>query len=108
MRSVYVIFAIEAGKSFAGKVYVTDRYVRFDSQFELGMTKVRGWDNLMMVGSDRHLALPYDQIASAEVKKQFLIMKNLVITLKSGDVLTFRFGAMSRDKTQQAITERLA
>ncbi|MDA8018812.1 MAG: hypothetical protein MPN21_15330 [Thermoanaerobaculia bacterium] len=105
---VYLILELRAGGTFAGHLIATDRYVRFDAQLELGNVKTGRRDNLLLVGSGKHLALPYDQIASCEVKTQFFIMKNLVVTSKSGDSMTFRFGVMSAAKAQEAIDSRLS
>lgn len=105
--SVYVIKAIQAGKSCAGKIYVTDRYVRFDSEFVLGHVKEGIRTHLLLVNDGKHLAVPYDQIAKAQVQKQFFIMKNLALNLKSGEEMTFRFGVLSPQKACEAIMQRI-
>ncbi len=103
--SVYVVLALSAGNAFAGKIYVTDKFVRFDSQFQLGNVEDAG---LVLVQDGKLISIPYDQIAKSEIKKQFLVMKNLVLTLKNGDAITFRFGAMSPAKANQAILPRIS
>lgn len=98
---------------FAGKLAVYDKGVGFRSHDDLksDATAIAGALTFgvgVAKKNYRDFTLSYDEIASVEVKKQLLIMQNLVITTKVGDQLTFRFGVLSPKKAVAEIQMRIS
>ncbi|MEZ5496453.1 MAG: hypothetical protein R3F25_06440 [Gammaproteobacteria bacterium] len=86
-----------------GKIYVTNKYFRYNQQGSLEQVQQGFRKHLIHVDNQKFLAVPYNEIEKAEIVKQLVIFKNLKLTLKSGESLTFRFGVMSPQNAVDAI-----
>ncbi|PCJ60859.1 MAG: hypothetical protein COA79_07310 [Planctomycetota bacterium] len=100
--SIYILKAASVNNS-AGKIYVTNKNFRFDIQTSM----VNSPAGLMLANDGRHLVVPYSEIAKVELQTQLLIMKNLKLELKSGEVYVFRFGILSPAKAIEEIQKRI-
>ena len=90
-----------------GKIYVTNKYFRYNQQGSLEQVQQGFRKHLIHVDNQKFLAVPYNEIEKAEIVKQLVIFKNLKLTLKSGDNLTFRFGVLNPQKAVDAIEQYL-
>ena len=90
-----------------GKIFVTDKYFRYNQQGSLEQVEQGFRKHLIHVDNQKYLAVPYNEIEKVEIKKHLLIFKNLCLTLNSGESLAFRFGVMSPQKTVDAINVHL-
>ncbi|MFC1461495.1 hypothetical protein ACFLQR_03130 [Verrucomicrobiota bacterium] len=93
-----------------GMLHVTDKGVHFEAGLSLkenaGAQIGIGIQAFKM--SDRHVTIPYSEIAEVKIEKKLLILKTLNIILKSGKELSMRFGAMSPQAAYDAISSRIA
>ena len=90
-----------------GKIYVTNKYFRYNQQGSLEQVQQGFRKHLIHVDNQKFLAVPYNEIEKAEIVKQLVIFKNLKLTLKSDDNLTFRFGVLNPQKAVDAINTHL-
>lgn len=93
-----------------GRLHVTDRRVVFAAGLDLAenagpeiMCRRKAFSE-----SAELRTYPFDQIRKAEIVKKKLILKSLLLTLKSGEQVDFQFGAASPAKALEAIRARVA
>ncbi len=91
-----------------GRLHVTDRRVVFAAGLDLAEN---AGPEIMLrrkafAESDHLRAIPLDQVRAAEIVKKKLILKSLLLTLKSGEQIDFQFGAASPVKALDFIKER--
>lgn len=91
------------GQRTHGKIYVTNKYLRYNQQGSLGHVSEGTRKHLVHVQDKAFLAIPYDEITKVEIVKQLVVFKALRVSLKSGDDLSFRFGVMSPRKAFDAV-----
>lgn len=98
-----------SGTKLAGKLYTTNRTVRFQGNLMLLENAAAQISNRIRAfkSSDDSLTIPFDQIVSVTVTKMWLILKTLHITLKDGTDIPIHFGAMSPDAALGAIRREL-
>jgi hypothetical protein len=96
-------------EKIAGKLHVTNRYVRFaagislqENAASLIARRIKPYEKLA-----DHAAVPFSDIGEAKIVKKSLFQKALYLKLKSGDELEFQFGAMSPQKALDGITAKL-
>jgi len=91
-----------------GRLHVTDRRVVFDAGLELAENA--GADILSrrkaFAESDQLRIIPFDQVHAAEIARKKLILRSLLLTLKSGEQVEFQFGAASPAGALALIRER--
>jgi len=102
-------------EKIAGKIYVTNRFVRFQAGLALeknASAKIAA--AYLYARSEQpyekltdHVAIPFCEIGEASIIKKSFFQKALQIKLKSGGELEFQFGAMSPQKAFDAIQPRL-
>jgi len=92
-----------------GRLYVTERRVVFAAGLDLAENA--GPEILSrkeaFTESDARQAYPYDRIRKAEIVRKKLILKSLLLTLKSGEQVDFQFGAASPAKALDLILARI-
>lgn len=92
-----------------GKLHVTDK----NAHFEAGLSLKENAAADISIGiqafekSDKHVTIPFNEIAEVRITKKFLILKTLNIVLKTGKELALHFGAVSPQKACDAISARL-
>jgi hypothetical protein len=91
------------GQQTYGKIYVTNKYLRYNQQGSLGHVSEGTRKHLIHVQDKEFLAIPYNDILTVEIVKHLFIFKTLRVSLTSGDDLSFRFGVMSPEKAVDAI-----
>ena len=96
-------------EKIAGKLHVTNRYVRFQAGISLQENaaslltrRIKAYEKM-----NDHAAIPFSEIGEAKIVKKSLFQKALYIKLKSGDEFEFQFGAMSPQKALDGITAKL-
>ncbi len=103
--AVYIGEASPNSPKLTGRLHVTDRRVVFAAGLELAENA--GADILRrrkaFSESDQLRPIPLDQIHAAEIVKKKLILKSLLLTLKSGEQVDFQFGATSPAKALDLI-----
>jgi hypothetical protein len=57
--------------------------------------------------SEELRTFPFDQILKAEIVRKKLILKSLLLTLKSGEQIDFQFGAASPARALDSILARI-
>ena len=108
----WAVFLGEDGPMSAkitGRLYVTDKRVCFKAGIQLESNAAAAISNRIRAFStfDTLLSIPFDQIASVRVSRNYIILKSLHITNKGGAELIFRFGAMSPNSALKAISDRI-
>jgi hypothetical protein len=92
-----------------GRLHVTDRRVVFAAGLDLAENA--GPEILSrrkaFTESAEMRAFPFDQIRKAEIVRKKLILKSLLLTLKSGEQIDFQFGAVSPVKVLDLILARI-
>ena len=104
-----------SSEKITGKIYVTDRYVRFQAGISLeknAAAKISEAyfhprrDQPFEKLTD-HVAIPFADIGDAEIVKKGFLQKALLLKMKSGDAFEFQFGAMSPQKALDGIKAKL-
>ncbi len=98
-----------------GKIFVTDRYVRFQAGLALEANAASKISEVYFhprrdkpfEKANDHVAIPFGDIAGAEIVKKGFLQKALLLKLKSGSELEFQFGAMSPQKALDGIKAKL-
>ena len=92
-----------------GRLHVTDRRVVFTAGLDLAENA--GPEILSrkkaFAESDKLRTFPFDQIQKAETVRKKLILKSLLLTLKSGEQVDFQFGAASPARALDSILARI-
>ena len=92
-----------------GRLHVTDRRVVFAAGLDLAENA--GPEILSrkkaFAESDELRTFPFDQIHKAEIVKKKIILKSLLLTLKSGEQIDFQFGAASPARALDSILARI-
>jgi hypothetical protein len=106
--AVYIGEASPNSPKITGRLYVTDRRVVFAAGLDLAenagaeiMLRRKAFSE-----SDQLRAIPFDQVRAAEIVKKKLILKSLLLILRSGEQIEFQFGAASPAKALDLIKER--
>ncbi len=102
-------------EKITGKIYVTDRYVRFQAGISLeknAAAKIAAAYRVINPAQPfeklaDHAAIPFGDIGDAAIVKKGFLQKALLLKLKSGDALEFQFGAMSPQKALDGIKAKL-
>ncbi len=107
--AVYIGEANPGSPKTTGRLYVTDRRVVFAAGLDLAenagayiLSRRKAFTE-----SDQLRAIPRDQIHAAEIVKKKLILKSLLLTLRSGEPIEFQFGAASPVKALDLIKEMI-
>jgi hypothetical protein len=92
-----------------GKLHVTDRNLHFEAGLSLEKNAPALLSNRIRAFkiSDEHLTIPLGEIAGGEIVKKGFLNKSLVVRLKTGEEVSFHFGAMSPQKALDSLTEGL-
>jgi len=98
-----------------GKIFVTNRYVRFQAGISLEKNAASKIAEAYMIRGRTapfekltdHVAIPFTDIGDAAIVKKGFLQKALSVKLKSGDELEFQFGAMSPQKALDGIKAKL-
>ncbi|MBM3295398.1 MAG: hypothetical protein FJY82_12885 [Candidatus Aminicenantes bacterium] len=92
-----------------GKLFVTNQFVHFEAgvSLEEGAAALIGRRIKAFQKLDRHVAIPFAEIAEAKSVKKSLFVKALAVKLKSGEELEFQFGAASPQKAADAIASKI-
>jgi hypothetical protein len=92
-----------------GKLHVTNRNLHFEAGLSLEKNapallsnRIRAFEK-----SDEHLTIPLGEIAGAEILKKGFLSKSLIVKLKTGEALSFQFGASSPQKALDGLTAGL-
>ena len=103
--AVYIGEASPNSPKITGRLHVTDRRVVFAAGLELDESAAAEITRRRQAfsESDQVRAIPLDQIQGAEIVKKKLILKSLLLTLKSGEQVDFQFGAASPAKALDLI-----
>lgn len=96
------------GKMLQGDLYVTDRYLYFDTKQNLssiaGALVSAAVIGIGVYGTNKNLLkIPFGEIQRAEIQKKLLFMNSLVVQLKSRKNLSFSFGMLSAKKALEAL-----
>jgi hypothetical protein len=102
-------------EKITGKVFVTNRYVRFQAGMSLEKNAASSiaaayFHRHRLPPFEKitdHVAIPFSEIGEAKIVKKSLFQKALYLKLKSGEELEFQFGAMSPQKALDGITAKL-
>jgi hypothetical protein len=93
-----------SGGRFTGPLTVTNQRLLFDAQFNT--TTVGSVRELMIYkGTWGYLAIPKSRIQKVDVVTSFL-KKKVVVTLDTGEIHTFDYGALSVQKIADAVNAR--
>lgn len=88
-----------------GRLYVTGKRVVFDAGLELAENA--GPEILSrrkaFIETDELRTFPFEQIRQAEIVRKKIILKSLLLKLKSGEQIDFQFGAASPAKALELI-----
>ena len=88
------------GGKYNGKLTVTNQRLLYDAKFDASLIGVLG-----NRAAEGYLAIDKADIQDVEVQKK-LFSKKAILTLSDGSKHTFDYGAMSIDKTVEAINAR--
>jgi hypothetical protein len=114
--SVFVGDPTPNSAKITGKIFVTNRYVRFQAGLSLDKNAATSIAAAYLLRHrlppfekiTDHVAIPFSDIGDALMVKKSLFQKSLNIKLKSGEELEFQFGAMSPQKALDGIKAHLA
>jgi len=113
--SVFVGDPTPNSAKITGKVFVTNRYVRFQAGMSLEKNAAASISAAYFFRHrlppfekiTDHVAIPFSEIADASMVKKSLFQKALLIKLKSGEEFEFQFGAMSPQKALDGIKAKI-
>jgi hypothetical protein len=96
-------------EKLAGKLYVTDQNIHFESGISLeekaGLLISKRLMAFEKVGG--LVTIPFGEIGSAGSVKKSLFQKALTVKLKSGEEIEFQFGAASPQKALDVILAKI-
>jgi hypothetical protein len=92
-----------------GKLHLTDIHLHFEAGLSLEKNAPAFLSNRIKAfeKSDAHLTIPLGEIGGAEIAKKSFLSKSLIVKLKTGEALSFHFGAASPQKALEALTAGL-
>jgi hypothetical protein len=92
-----------------GKLHLTDSHLHFEAGLSLEKNAPAFLSNRIKAfeKSDAHLTIPLGAIDGAEIFKKSFLSKSLVVKLKTGEALSFHFGAASPQKALDGLTAGL-
>jgi len=105
--AVHVVFPFHREEFYSGELFMTNKHFHFNSKYGFGKEKHEIEEHFRVVDHDKHIVIEYDQIKNIEIKKTAILMNNLVVTLNSGEEVTFRFGFMSANKALEVAQKHL-
>lgn len=102
-------------EKITGKIYVTNRFVRFQAGLALEKNAAAKIAAAYLYKRSEqpfekmndHIAIPFGDIGDASIVKKGFLQKALLLKLKSGEALEFQFGAMSPQKALDGIKAKL-
>lgn len=97
-----IIYKPHNGGSYNGKLYVTDKRLVYDAQFDMSVKGLIRESFTMVVGSYMYVAIPKDKIKNIEEKKSFF-KKQVILTLDNDEKHIFDYGMLSIKKVVEAI-----
>ncbi len=97
-----ILYKPHGGGTYNGKLYVTDKRLLYDAQFDASVKGVLNEALFYQFGSQMFVAIPKDEITSVDVKSSFL-KKQIILTLKNGETHIFDYGMLSVKKVAEAI-----
>ena len=90
------------GGRYLGQLDVTDTNLYFDGKFDMSFSGMIQEALFVKKGSAGYLSIPRKVIHKVEAKRSFL-KKKVMLTLTSGQVHTFDYGALNIDKLVEAL-----
>lgn len=106
--AVHVVFPFHRGEFYSGELFMTNKHFHFNAKFGFGKEEGEIEEHFRVVDHDKHIVIEYDQIEEVKINKRALLMNDLVVTLKSKEEVTFRFGFMSANKALEVAQKHLA
>ena len=105
--AVHVVFPFHPEEFYSGELFMTNKHLHFNAKYGFGKEEHEIEEHFRVVDHDKHIVIEYDQIESVEIVKKAILMNNLLVNLKSGEKVTFRFGFMSASKALQIAQKHL-
>ena len=97
-----IIYKPHGGGSYNGKLYVTNKRLVYDAQFDMSVKGLIRESFTFVIGSYMYVAIPKDQIKNVEEKKSFF-KKQIILTLDNDEKHIFDYGMLSITKVAEAI-----
>ncbi len=106
--AVHVVFPFHREEFYSGELFMTNKHFHFNSKYGFGKEEEEIEEHFRVVDHDKHIVIEYRQIETVEIKKRAILMNDLVVKLKSNELVTFRFGFMSANKALAVAQKHLA
>ncbi len=106
--AVHVVFPFHREEFYSGELFMTNKHFHFNSKYGFGKEEEEIEEHFRVVDHDKHIIIEYDQIETVEIKKRAILMNDLVVKLKSNELVTFRFGFVSANKALAVAQKHLA
>ncbi len=97
-----ILYKPHGGGAYNGKLYVTDKKLVYDAQFDMSVKGLIRESLTMVIGSYMYVAIPKDQIKNIEEKTSFF-KKQIILTLQNDEKHIFDYGMLSVKKVADAI-----
>ena len=97
-----IIYKPHGGSSYNGKLYVTDKKLVYDAQFDMSVKGLIRESFTLVIGSYMYVAISKNQIINMEVKSSFF-KKQIILTLENDEKHIFDYGMLSVEKLAEAI-----
>lgn len=113
--SVYIGDPGPNSPKITGRLFVTNQNIHFradlslaeDAAVKISQFALRyGPRETPFFKSDKHLAIPFQELGESSIVKKSFILKALQLKLKTGETMEFQFGAASPKKALEAISAR--
>ncbi|HHO56729.1 MAG TPA: hypothetical protein ENK21_10095 [Trueperaceae bacterium] len=106
--AVHVVFPFHKQEFYSGELFMTNKHFHFNAKYGFGKEEGEIEEHFRVVDHDKHIVIEYDQIEKVEIKKRAILMNDLVVSLKSNEIITFRFGFLSANKALAVANKHLA
>lgn len=97
-----ILYKPHGGGSYNGKLFVTNKKLVYDAQFDMSMKGLIRESFTMVIGSYMYVAIPKDQIKNIEEKSSFF-KKQVILTLDNDEKHVFDYGMLSVKIVAEAI-----
>ena len=106
--AVHAVFPFHRQEFYSGELFMTNKHFHFNAKYGFGKEEKEIEEHFRVVDHDKHIVIEYDQIENVEIKKRAILMNDFVVSLKSGEEVTFRFGFLPANKALELAQKHLS